>query len=130
MISNIEVDELLQRIRNQQHLEAMAERPPHVADTELTMQELRADNEFLSGMIRDLQHQLEESNAINKRSSEQLDRLYKKLDSSQEEKQKFLSIIENLQSQLAVNNKMMYGRKSVKGTCKTEVQTGLGAGKR
>lgn len=45
----------------------------------------------------------------------ELDRLYKMLDSSQEEKRQFLAIIEKLESQLAVSNKMMYGRKSVKG---------------
>ena len=120
----MELDELLQRIRNQQQLEAMAERPPHVTDSERTMQELRADNEFLRRMIVDLQRQLEESNAINKRNSEQLDRLYKMLDNSQEEKRQFLAIIEKLESQLAVSNKMMYGRKSVKGIGKVKESKG------
>lgn len=120
----MELDELLQRIRNQQQLDAMAERPPHVTDSERTMQELRADNEFLRRMIVDLQRQLEETNAINKRNSEQLDRLYKMLDNSQEEKKQFLAIIEKLESQLAVSNKMMYGRKSVKGIGKSKENKG------
>lgn len=66
----MELDELLQRIRNQQQLEAMTERPAHVTDSERTMQELRADNGFLRHTIVDLQRQLEEFNAINKRNSE------------------------------------------------------------
>lgn len=116
----MERDELLQRIRNQHQLDAMTERAPHVEDSELDVQELRLDNAFLREMIKDLQRQLEESNAINKRNGEQLDRLYKMLDNSQEEKAKFLAIIENLQTQLAVGKKMHFGSKSLKGMGKKQ----------
>ena len=42
------------------------------------------------------------------------------LDNSQEEKAKFLAIIENLQTQLAVGKKMHFGSKSLKGMGKKQ----------
>lgn len=90
-------------------------RPAPEANSEMTERELRQDNEFLRDMIRDLQRQLEEANQANRRNSEQLDRLYKLVESSQAEQKRLLSIIERLQTQLAVGKKMHFGSKSVKG---------------
>ena len=66
------LDELLQRKMMMDRLRDLDGRPALEANSELSERELREMIEFLQGMIRDLQHQLEEANATNKRNSEQL----------------------------------------------------------
>lgn len=111
----MELDELLQRKIMMDRLRDLDGRPAPEANSELSERELREMIEFLQGIIRDLQHQLEEANNTNRRNSEQLDRLYKLVETSQAEQKRLLSIIESLQSQLAVGKKMHFGSKSVKG---------------
>lgn len=104
----MELDELLQRKIMMDRLRDLDGRPAPEANSELSERELREMIEFLQGMIRDLQRQLEEANATNKRNSEQLIKLYDLLEKQQ-------STIEKLQSQLLVSNKMRFGSPSVKG---------------
>ena len=104
----MELDELLQRKIMMDRLRDLDGRPAPEANSELSERELRLDNEFLRDMIRDLQRQLEEANATNKRNSEQLIKLYDLLEKQQ-------ATIERLQSQLLVSNKMRFGSPSVKG---------------
>lgn len=132
----MEIEELLKRIQNIERLGELETRPAPEQDSEMTIQQLREDNQFLRGMLRDLQAQLEESNAVNRRNSEQLDRLYKLVESqseqlkaSQEEKKQFLVIIEKLESQLAIGKKMHFGSKSMKGTHKKPESHGKDDGK-
>lgn len=104
----MELDELLQRKIMMDRLRDLDGRPAPETNSELSERELREMIEFLQGMIRDLQRQLEEANATNKRNSEQLIKLYDLLEKQQ-------STIEKLQSQLLVSNKMRFGSPSVKG---------------
>ena len=102
------LDELLQRKMMMDRLRDLDGRPAPEANSELSERELREMIEFLQGMIRDLQHQLEEANAANKRNSEQLIKLYDLLEKQQ-------ATNEKLQAQLLVSNKMRFGSSSVKG---------------
>ncbi|MCQ2564186.1 MAG: IS66 family transposase, partial [Mogibacterium sp.] len=102
------LDELLQRKIMMDRLRDLDGRPAPEANSELSERELREMIEFLQGMIRDLQRQLEEANVTNKRNSEQLIKLYDLLEKQQ-------ATIEKLQSQLLVSNKMRFGSPSVKG---------------
>ena len=79
----MELDELLQRKIMMDRLRDLDGRPAPEANSELSERELREMIEFLQGMIRDLQRQLEESNATNKRNSEQLIKLYDLLEKHQ-----------------------------------------------
>ena len=111
----MELDELFQRKIMMDRLRDLDGRPAPEANSELSERELREMIEFLQGMIRDLQRQLEEANATNKRNSEQLIKLYDLLEKHQTANAKLQATIEKLQSQLLVSNKMRFGSPSVKG---------------
>ena len=111
----MEIDELLQMKIQMDRLRELDGRPAPEPDGELSNQELRRLVAFLREMIHDLQQQLEEANNTNQRNSEQLDRLYKLVESSQAKEQQLLTIIEKLEAQLAVGKKMHFGSKSAKG---------------
>lgn len=54
----MELDELLQRIRNLERVQALADKP--ASEPEFTMQELKADNQFLRNLLREKDQKLEE----------------------------------------------------------------------
>jgi len=115
----MDLEELFQRISNMERILELGNRPAPESGSEMTREQLIADNNFLREMLRELQRQLEEANQTNKQNGEQIVKLYNLIDSDREEaraeKQKLLAIIESLQSQLAENKKMRFGSKSVKG---------------
>ena len=111
----MDLEELLQRITNMERILELDTHPAPESGSEMTREQLIADNRFLRETLRELQRQLEEANQTNKQNGEQIVKLYQLLDSDKEEKQKLLAIIESLQSQLAENRKMRFGSKSVKG---------------
>lgn len=54
----MELDELLQRIRNLERVQALADKP--ASGPEFTMQELKADNQFLRNLLKEKDQKLEE----------------------------------------------------------------------
>lgn len=110
----MELDELLQRIQNLERVQSLADRPE--PEPEFTMQELKADNEFLRNLLREKDLKLDE---IQRR----LDLILKQQESSGRQMETLLSTIahlqetisklekekSDLQSRLNVVNKEHYG---------------------
>lgn len=110
----MELDELLQRIRNLERAQALADKPS--SEPEFTMQELKADNQFLRNLLRDKDRQME---SIQTR----LDHIMTQLDNSSHQIESLLTTISelhktiatlqkeksDLQSRLNVVNKEHYG---------------------
>lgn len=117
----MELDELLQRIRNLERVQALADKP--ASEPEFTMQELKADNQFLRNLLREKDQKLDEIQQRLDMILKQQEASLRQQESSLRQQEALLSTISrlnetisrlekeksDLQSRLNVVNKEHYG---------------------